>query len=47
MKIGVADHGVSVWEEGLYNLVCRLKSFKELGLNGAKRMTDIKEFRKY
>jgi sugar phosphate isomerase/epimerase len=39
MKIGVADHGVDVWEGGLYDLESRLHTYKELGFQGVERLT--------
>jgi sugar phosphate isomerase/epimerase len=39
MKIGVADHGVDVWEGGLYDLESRLETYKELGFQGVERLT--------
>jgi len=38
MKIGIADHGVNVWDGGLYDLEFRLTKYKQLGFECVERV---------
>lgn len=38
MKFGVADHGVDVWDGGLYNMEKRLVDMKRIGFSGIERL---------